>query len=92
MTRSREHLAKRGWRFAAAVDGRDGVICYQTPTNQLGVWSSHGTVTEYDEREKAAALCDKALGKLGFKRDRRYRNGWRQRSALNVWPVGGGAS
>ena len=76
MTLSREHLAKRGWRFAAATDGRYGVICYLTPTNDFGVWSSHGTVTDILKQHKTT--CDKALGKLGFKRDRRCRNGWRQ--------------
>lgn len=78
MIMSREKLTNGGWRFAGAVSGADGVVCFTAPKSGLfGIWSCVGKAGDFSHREKYNALCERALAKLNYKRDKRCKTNWR---------------
>ena len=46
-----------------------GLVLLKSAPRAIGSW---------DRREEYNALCDRAAAKLGYKRDKRCRNGWRK--------------
>lgn len=46
-----------------------GLVPIRYAPREIGSW---------ERREEYNALCDRAAAKLGYKRDRRCRNGWRK--------------
>ena len=75
---SREQLTKDGWHFTAAIEGNDWVICYRSPTlKYFGIYSCAKSTGQPERRATYYDLCDRALSKLGYRRDKRCRTGWR---------------
>ena len=46
-----------------------GLVPLRYAPSAIGAW---------DRREEYNALCDRAAAKLGYRRDKRCRNGWRK--------------
>lgn len=64
---------------AAASNGKAAVLIGDSETMGLIVIRcAPSSIGAWDRREEYNALCDRAAAKLGFKRDRRCRNGWRK--------------
>ena len=75
---SREQLTKDGWRFTAAIEGNDWVICYRSPTlKHFGIYSCAESTGKPEHRKSYNALCERALAKLNYKRDKRCKTSWR---------------
>lgn len=65
----RESLIMQGWKFVGVTDDRGGAILFRSPDNKFGCWSIHGFIK--------ASLLDRGMSKLGYRRDKRCRTGWR---------------
>lgn len=64
---------------AAASNGKAAVLIGDSETSGLIlIRYAPSAIGAWDRRAEYNALCDRAAAKLGYKRDRRRRNGWRK--------------
>lgn len=63
---------------AAASNGNAAVLIGDSETSGLIlIRYAPSAIGAWDRREEYNALCDRAAAKLGYRRDKRCRNGWR---------------
>ena len=79
---SREERTQNGWLFSGAVEGGLGVVAFRSPVGLFGVWSTFGDAgcapfPLWSNRNAEADLIKRALLKLGYHRDRRFKSNWR---------------
>ena len=74
---SREERTLNGWLFSGAVEGGLGVVAFRSPVGLFGVWSTAGDANLWSNRDTCADLIKRALLKLGYHRDRRFKSNWR---------------
>jgi hypothetical protein len=64
---------------AVASNGKAAVLIGESELMGLvPIRHAPSGVGAWDRREEYNALCDRAAAKLGYKRDKRCRNGWRK--------------
>jgi len=64
---------------AAASNGKAAVLIGESESMGLVLIKYAPTaIGAWDRRDEYKALCDRAAAKLGYRRDKRCRNGWRK--------------